>query len=286
MRQPAASGIRTLVDVRLTLHAGASHTAMLRDHFLASHAIRPQLTHEEIAALRALNVGDARYVTRQRWCNDVSLSEELRLLLGVLWRSAGDATLSAYAPSAFFTTLWKFVPRFRGFQQQDAHEFLRFLLDRICMELSSVAAHEGTDAPPVSIVQRAFQGVLLSEVRCLHCQTISRKRDPFLDLSVDIPDVPVQRHTRAKRARRRACQLSECLEVYMGLERLAESERYFCTVCARRCESTKKFTLDTLPPVCRRGLRDWPWPAEYVADQPRAESLHPPEAVPLVRRGP
>lgn len=37
----------------------------------------------------------------------------------------------------FLSAVWRVVPRFCGYQQQDAHEFMRYLLDRIRGELQT-----------------------------------------------------------------------------------------------------------------------------------------------------
>lgn len=90
------------------------------------------------------------------------------------------------------------VPRYRGYQQQDAHEFLRYMLDRLHTELLSILPYPGKEQRSQqkrlfglgksTIVTGIFGGILQNEVTCLACGNESRKHDPFLDLSLDLPD--------------------------------------------------------------------------------------------------
>ena len=74
---------------------------------------------------------------------------------------------------------------FDNVQQQDAHEFLNYLLNTIG---DLLAAHHRTAGEPASNtwVQDIFQGTLTNETKCLVCETVSSKDEDFLDLSVDI----------------------------------------------------------------------------------------------------
>lgn len=49
------------------------------------------------------------------------LTNELRKIL-ILLNTKGS---SAVSPDSLFSIIWEVMPRFRGYQQQDAHEFLR-----------------------------------------------------------------------------------------------------------------------------------------------------------------
>ncbi|XP_013140732.1 PREDICTED: ubiquitin carboxyl-terminal hydrolase 3-like [Papilio polytes] len=69
----------------------------------------------------------SRSYTRQEM-HDVIMAEELRKVL-INLNAGGCGSKGAISPECLFLVIWKVVPRFRGYQQQDAHEFLRYMLD-------------------------------------------------------------------------------------------------------------------------------------------------------------
>ena len=125
----------------------------------------------------------------------IIVTEELKKVL----RALKESEEKSISPDSLFHAVWKVVPRFRGYQQQDAHEFLRYMLDRLHTELLLLLPgrfrNDRIDevlrgaplAKSQSVVTSVFGGTLQSEVTCLKCRSTSKKQDPFLDLSVDIP---------------------------------------------------------------------------------------------------
>lgn len=69
--------------------------------------------------------------------SDANVSEELRKILTNLYHG-GDGS-KAISPECLFLVIWKVVPQFRGHRQHDAHEFLRYMLDRLHTELQFLA---------------------------------------------------------------------------------------------------------------------------------------------------
>ena len=69
---------------------------------------------------------------------------------------------------------------FRGMSQQDAHEFLGWLLNRVAEEVELLDkglranGKEVTEAKGngKTFVQNLFEGVLTNETRCLSCETV------------------------------------------------------------------------------------------------------------------
>lgn len=117
--------------------------------------------------------------------NDANVVEELRKILTNL--SHGGDGSKAISPECLFLVIWKVVPQFRGHRQHDAHEFLRYMLDRLHTELQHISVpiehltsktnkfnHSGSSSIETgssimfkgksSIVTNVFGGTLQSEV--------------------------------------------------------------------------------------------------------------------------
>uniref|UniRef100_A0A8C4NWN0 Ubiquitin carboxyl-terminal hydrolase n=1 Tax=Dicentrarchus labrax TaxID=13489 RepID=A0A8C4NWN0_DICLA len=227
-----------------------------------------------VALRSGKTAGRRMYHTRSQGDSSVSLVEEFRKTLCSLWQ--GSQT--AFSPDSLFYAIWKIMPSFRGYQQQDAHEFMRYLLDHLHRELQysrNGASHPVSPQDGVrlssaegkccingtaSVVTSIFGGILQNEVNCLICGTESRKFDPFLDLSLDIPS-----QFRQKRSKDQdpgpTCTLRDCLRSFTDLEELDETELYYCHKCKKRQKSTKKFWIQKLPKVLCLHLKRFHWTA-------------------------
>lgn len=114
--------------------------------------------------------------------NDANVAEELRKII-ISLSQGGDGT-RAITPECLFLVIWKVVPQFRGHRQHDAHEFLRYMLDRLHTELQCVnipveamnssikssksflseSNNSSSLRNKISIVTNVFGGTLQSEV--------------------------------------------------------------------------------------------------------------------------
>nr|CAD7424199.1 unnamed protein product [Timema monikensis] len=201
-----------------------------------------------------------------REMNEALMAEELRKVLINLSQGGSKGAIS---PESLFLVIWKVVPRFRGYQQQDAHEFLRYMLDRLHTELLHLLpdftlkdnpyislGHKSTS----SIVTTVFGGTLQSEVRCLNCSSESKKHDPFLDLSLDIPEkFQYQKKSKDGEDTTPTCNIADCLTSFIEVEELADTELYYCNNCKSKQKSTKRFWIRRLPNVLCLHLKRFRW---------------------------
>ncbi|GAB2295697.1 ubiquitin-specific protease ubp2, variant 2 [Dionaea muscipula] len=122
------------------------------------------------------------------------------------------ATGNVISPKALFRCICDKAPQFRGYQQQDSHELLRYLLDGLSTEeLSAKRLVESSMENGKSLVLKStfvdaiFGGQLSSTVCCVECGHSSVVFEPFLDLSLPIPTrKPPQRKSQPLSRNRRA----------------------------------------------------------------------------------
>ncbi|XP_039574011.1 ubiquitin carboxyl-terminal hydrolase 16 isoform X4 [Passer montanus] len=115
-------------------------------------------------------------------------------------------------PKELFAQVCKKAIRFKGYQQQDSHELLRYLLDGMRAEeiqqisvgmLKALSDSNKENEEELkkkikeyekkkgiqSFVDRIFGGELTSTIMCEECRTVSLVHESFLDLSLPILDV-------------------------------------------------------------------------------------------------
>ncbi|XP_066999754.1 ubiquitin carboxyl-terminal hydrolase 46 isoform X2 [Anabrus simplex] len=136
--------------------------------------------------------------------------------------------VGSIAPKKFIARLRKEKEEFDNYMQQDAHEFLNFLINHI-NEIILAERHQNsskpktangdtpTPQPEPTWVHEIFQGILTSETRCLNCETVSSKDEDFFDLQVD-----VDQNT----------SITHCLKCFSNTETLCSDNKFKCDHCS------------------------------------------------------
>uniref|UniRef100_A0A1Y1K5I3 Ubiquitin carboxyl-terminal hydrolase n=1 Tax=Photinus pyralis TaxID=7054 RepID=A0A1Y1K5I3_PHOPY len=154
----------------------------------------------------------------------------------------------------------RFAPRFMGYSQQDAQEFLRYLLEGLHEDVNRVTTKPAPILTEIdeklsdgekayeswqrylrmdnSKVVDIFVGQLKSTLKCTHCGHCSVTFDPFWDLSLSIPQRPSG-----------SLRLQQCLDHFTREETLDGDEKPTCSKCKERRKCTKSFTIQKFPKI-------------------------------------
>ncbi|CAL5339999.1 unnamed protein product [Camellia sinensis] len=153
---------------------------------------------------------------------------------------------------------WKLVDNlnsissnFRRFQQEDAHEFLQCLSDRLdsCCIYSQT---KDTSLPSAdeSLVKQVFGGRLISKLQCYNCGHSSDTYEPLIDLSLEIENVGA---------------LPSALESFTKVEKIEDPETKFtCEQCKEKVSVEKQLILNQAPSVAAFHLKRFKNDGSYV----------------------
>ncbi|KAJ8682759.1 hypothetical protein QAD02_018551 [Eretmocerus hayati] len=166
--------------------------------------------------------------------------------------------VGSIAPKKFIARLRKEKEEFDNYMQQDAHEFLNFLINHIneiilaernqSKPAGAKGAGDAGTPPEPTWVHEIFQGILTSETRCLNCETVSSKDEDFFDLQVD-----VDQNT----------SITHCLRCFSNTETLCGDNKFKCDHCSSYQEAQKRMMLKKLPMILALHLKRFKYVEQY-----------------------
>ncbi|GJQ85908.1 hypothetical protein Trydic_g21763 [Trypoxylus dichotomus] len=206
------------------------------------------------------------YVRRDAYLSDINTSissmkgaliKAFSQVIKELWSE--DSSDRVVNTVSLKSQIQRFAPRFMGYAQQDAQEFLRYLLEGLHEDVNRVTTkptpiHAEIDEK-LSDAEKAseswqrylrmdnskivdiFVGQLKSTLRCTHCGHCSVTFDPFWDLSLPIPQKVGQ------------IRLQQCLDSFTREETLDGDEKPTCSKCKERRKCTKSFSIQKFPKI-------------------------------------
>ena len=131
-----------------------------------------------------------------------------------------------------------------GYQQQDAHEYYQFLVDKL--HASTEDHHENHQKGCPCFFHKTFYGKLRSSVTCDKCGNVTKTEDPMVDLSLD---VQVKKRAMGGGVGSSTPTLSGCLESFTSPEKLMAGV-YNCSQCNGGSQkATKQLRIKKLPAI-------------------------------------
>jgi len=152
-------------------------------------------------------------------------------------------TKQAFRPNTIFTNLKRLSSTLRPGRQEDAHEFIRVLLDSLhnvcCAPFkpqikkdAKMVKHPIKELQYTSAVHRMWGGFLRSQVHCQACGKDSNTDDPMLGVSLATQS-----------------NLIRAFKKYTAKEQLTGTEKYFCEHCKKKQNAYKRMQILKPPPV-------------------------------------
>eukprot|EP01116_Phalansterium_solitarium_P013976 TRINITY_DN31453_c0_g1_i1.p1 TRINITY_DN31453_c0_g1~~TRINITY_DN31453_c0_g1_i1.p1 ORF type:complete len:920 (+),score=284.56 TRINITY_DN31453_c0_g1_i1:25-2784(+) len=186
------------------------------------------LTYTPPLAMCAMQREHTKTCRRSDFCVFCTLERHVNTALGASGRSV--------SPKDIVRNLRSISKQLKPGRQEDAHEFLRFVIDH--MQTSALGGLKPNQMEPrvaeTTVVHRIFGGYLQSQVQCLACRYESNTFECFLDLSLEI----------------KGCETVErALQHFCKVESLDHDNKYMCPMCRKKVKAHKQFTIMKAPNV-------------------------------------
>uniref|UniRef100_A0A8D0EBM0 Ubiquitin carboxyl-terminal hydrolase 50 n=1 Tax=Salvator merianae TaxID=96440 RepID=A0A8D0EBM0_SALMN len=164
-------------------------------------------------------------------------------LMNDMWLGDFDCV----SPEVFRLVIGERYPAFIKKTQQDAQEFLIYVLNELheALKKASKRRSQGTSSSTwetrgsvseSSIITRLFEGHLSYDTICLECQTTTYKTEIFTVLSLPIPYES-------------ECSLEECLECFFQQDMLTWNNQVNCSCCGIKTDAAVKASVAKAPKI-------------------------------------
>ncbi|KAJ2838943.1 hypothetical protein J3B01_001016 [Coemansia erecta] len=155
-------------------------------------------------------------------------------------RALSKRESASISPKSIVGRLKMVAKHMRIGRQEDAHEFLRLLVDAFQRSLlTGIDSKIDRRIQETTLTHHIFGGYLQSQVSCSRCGYDSNTFDPLLDVSLDISGSTIAKGLRS----------------FTRPEVLNKSNRYKCEKCARLVDATKQMTIYQLPRILTLQLK-------------------------------
>ncbi|KAL0962772.1 hypothetical protein UPYG_G00345140 [Umbra pygmaea] len=149
-----------------------------------------------------------KYIEELNEDNPLGMKGEIAKAYAEITKQSWSGKYSYITPRPFKTQVGRFAPQFSGYQQQDSHELLAFLLDGLHEDLNRIRQKpyillKDTEGRPDkvvaeeawenhikrndSIIVDVFHGLFKSTLVCPVCSKVSVTFDPFCYLTLPLP---------------------------------------------------------------------------------------------------
>ncbi|XP_042543534.1 inactive ubiquitin carboxyl-terminal hydrolase 50 [Dipodomys spectabilis] len=183
-----------------------------------------------------------KYITAlQKDCSEVATA--FAYLMTDMWLGDSDCV----SPEIFRSALGNLYPTFMKKTQQDAQEFLIYVLNELHEALKKYHRRSSDKkntqrccrkaiANETSIITRLFEGQLNYGITCLKCENCTYKNEVFTVLSLSIPS-------------QYQCSLQDCLQCFFQQDTLTWNNQIHCSFCETKQETAVRASISKAPKI-------------------------------------